>query len=518
MSTSYKCPRCQAPLLTPHQECPRCSGSSLNIGKTTRLYSAHKPRNITDSQFAFDSSLQQKFAPKNLTSPMLNIFRNNQFIKKIELGNFSQKIIGRSPEVDITLSLETVSKRHSMLFYKDGQIYIKDLGSRNGTSVNAQRLSEGEERALNSGDIIRISQFYLSIHFPPPPSPQANQTQAPSITIAELNSPQYAHLSPKQKEAILRLHNMNLPNPVDGEINTLVALEKADAKLKSKFQEAGRTIRQMLKPIPEAEGNARFAMIFKPLLLEEEGVGGDFYSVLKIQPNKIAIALGDVAGHGLSASYIMPICLTTIKMTSKLVSSPAELLENVNEQVGASTERGKFVTVFFGILDVENGHFEYSSAGHPPPIVFNRRKKISPWLLEGKGPGCGILRGNARYQNYSVQLEPGDRLIFYTDGVIEAAKKVNLNQQKDFVLSVQKILEKYNGKNFDEIVFEIGEKLDEIQAAEEEYGEERLKEALRLSSNLPLKESLNKIMADIQNFMERHNLQDDITLIGVDWH
>lgn len=154
-----------------------------------------------------------------------------------------------------------------------------------------------------------------------------------------------------------------------------------------------------------------------------ENVGGDFYDAFPIDETCIGIVIGDVTGKGLPAALSMVTALTTVRAFASSILHPGECLQKVNDilfrdKLGDDHGRDIFVTIFYGVLNVHTGEFNYCSAGHNLPYNVSASGAVSMLERTG-GTVIGMLEGMT-YKDKSIQLQAGDRLFLYTDGVTEA--------------------------------------------------------------------------------------------------
>jgi serine phosphatase RsbU (regulator of sigma subunit) len=147
-------------------------------------------------------------------------------------------------------------------------------------------------------------------------------------------------------------------------------------------------------------------------------VGGDFYDLFLTRSRNLGVAIADVADKGLPAALYMTVTRTLIRSTSQSISSPAKVLERVNELLFMDSQNGMFVTAIFAILDPEKGVLTYANAGHNLPLVLYQSSNQLETLEKG-GIALGVIK-NATYQEKKIQIQPGDELLFYTDGVTDA--------------------------------------------------------------------------------------------------
>ena len=150
-------------------------------------------------------------------------------------------------------------------------------------------------------------------------------------------------------------------------------------------------------------------------------VGGDFYDYFLIGEDKLAIVIADVSGKGVPAALFMMTAKTLIRNFVLGGRSPAEALHLANVQLCENNEKGMFVTVWLGILDLQDGRLEFANAAHNPPLL---KKNGDPFIyMDYKKYRRGLVLGGlaeVRYSNNEIYLTPGDVLFLYTDGVTEA--------------------------------------------------------------------------------------------------
>jgi len=201
-----------------------------------------------------------------------------------------------------------------------------------------------------------------------------------------------------------------------------------------------------------------------------ETLSGDYFDVLDLSQGKLALAIGDVIGKGVPAALLMSIVQATVRALATPFTQPAELAARLNHSVGRNTTQGKFVTFFCGILDSRNGTLTYTNAGHCAPIVVRSTGAVE--RLEAGGAVLGVF-SRWSYEQTSVTLWPGDRLLLFTDGITEAENP-----------------------------------------AQEEFGEERLAQlAVKLSQQSAARMK-NQILRDVENFSQGQKL-DDATLVVI---
>jgi serine phosphatase RsbU (regulator of sigma subunit)/predicted ester cyclase len=145
-------------------------------------------------------------------------------------------------------------------------------------------------------------------------------------------------------------------------------------------------------------------------------VGGDFYDFLSLSDGGVGVIIGDVSGKGIAAALVMANTQSALRAVTLGSATPGELLAQVNEVLVAYIPPNMFVTCFCGILDPESGRLTYANAGHSPPFRQHGGKATA---LFATGMPLGLMPGMA-YEEKETVLLPGDGVLFYSDGLIEA--------------------------------------------------------------------------------------------------
>jgi len=147
-------------------------------------------------------------------------------------------------------------------------------------------------------------------------------------------------------------------------------------------------------------------------------VGGDYFDFFGYPNGHVAMVLGDVSGKGMPASLLMMGLQARVQNLLDEPESLAHAMTRINRITSANCPRNKFISFFMCILNAATGELIYANAGHNPPVIV--RTDGSHELLEGGGPVLGIMP-TIEYQQYKVQMNRGDILAIYSDGVTEAA-------------------------------------------------------------------------------------------------
>ena len=201
-------------------------------------------------------------------------------------------------------------------------------------------------------------------------------------------------------------------------------------------------------------------------------VGGDFYDFFLVDEDHLAVVIADVSGKGVPAALFMVIAKTLIKNHAQNRDTPGAVFTQTNEQLCEGNDAGLFVTAWMGVLEISTGQFVYVNAGHNPPLL-KRAGGQFEWLKSRPGFVLAGMEG-IRYRENTLQLEPGDELYLYTDGVTEATN-----------------------------------------SSQELFGEERLQAALNEEPDLPVHKLLPKIKGCIDAFVGEAEQFDDITMLGL---
>ncbi|MBT21648.1 hypothetical protein CMK17_17085 [Candidatus Poribacteria bacterium] len=207
------------------------------------------------------------------------------------------------------------------------------------------------------------------------------------------------------------------------------------------------------------------------LLESSMSISGDFYDFIPLEDNRLGIVIADVRGKGIPAALLMVMIRTSLRLVCREDISPSSVLKRVNDLLVIDTTPDFFATIVYGILDPKSMTFTYSNAGHCYPMLL-RGEKIEELQTGGMILGCF---GFAEFETETIELESGNKILFYTDGLTEA----------------------------------------EFEAEGEFYGEERLEQVFKKNSNLPADELCKKIREDLFGFCGTNQQKDDITIVAI---
>ena len=250
------------------------------------------------------------------------------------------------------------------------------------------------------------------------------------------------------------------------------ALREADLNIAKNIQSAA--LPSVFPPFPE---HGEFELFASMNAAKE--VGGDFYDFYMIDDNTLGFLIADVSGKSIPGAMFMMTSKTVIKSFAESGMPPAEVFTRANEKLCEGNEAEMFVTAWLGYLDLKTGLVRVANAGHNPPILIH--EGVAEYVILRPGLMLAGMDG-VRYREQTMQLEKGDMLYLYTDGVTEA-----------------------------------------MDNDEEQYGEERLKALLSFGENIPAPSAENgvvepvcqAVLADVQTFTNGAEQSDDITMLCV---
>lgn len=216
--------------------------------------------------------------------------------------------------------------------------------------------------------------------------------------------------------AAIAMQRAGLIEQLQGKID---ALEQAQIGLAQKERldrelELARQVQLSMLPqtFPSVAG-VEFAANYAPA----RQVGGDFYDVIRLDEERVALVIADVSDKGMPAALYMALTRSLILSASQQFNSPDDVLHNVNQLLLEIGEQDMFVTVFYGVLDRPRGRLTYARAGHDHPFLL-REGRVEP--LDGRGMALGLFDPPLfALSEEAVELRPGDRLVLYTDGLTD---------------------------------------------------------------------------------------------------
>ena len=176
-------------------------------------------------------------------------------------------------------------------------------------------------------------------------------------------------------------------------------------------------------------------------------VGGDFYDFMLLSNGNVGMAIADVADKGVPAALFMALSRTLMRATSMSGRTPSDALRRTNALIISDARSDLFVTVFYGLLHPRSGSFTYANAGHNPPLWLNVRSGVVQRLHQ-HGMALGVLQ-DVPLSEHVIQIEPGDVLALYTDGVTEA---LNVDGEEFGVERLEAVVQAHVDRSAEEIV------------------------------------------------------------------
>lgn len=202
-------------------------------------------------------------------------------------------------------------------------------------------------------------------------------------------------------------------------------------------------------------------------------VGGDYYEYFKLGDVQLVLVIGDVAGHGLASGLLLSGVRSCLYLLEEDLTSPVRVFERLNHMVRRTTDKRTYMTLLCAVLDRQEGSVTLVTAGHPPMLHYDPRSGCFEEVGEGAPPLGTFLE--ASYELVRRPIAPGDLLIFYTDGLVEARND-----------------------------------------HDQDYGDARLQRAVaRAAGSRTAREVRDAILGDLSNFKGDHEQSDDMTLVVV---
>jgi sigma-B regulation protein RsbU (phosphoserine phosphatase) len=251
-----------------------------------------------------------------------------------------------------------------------------------------------------------------------------------------------------------------------------IADEVAQRERLNREVEIAREVQERLFPqtLPPIDG-IDYAGACRPAL----GVGGDYYDFLALPGGQLGIAIGDVSGKGIAAALTMASLQASLRgEATRMTNDLATVVSNVNRLVYEASSANRYATFFYAQYNPASRQLTYVNAGHNPPMLFHR--SAGEWQmsrLETGGTVVGLLE-SFPYDQGVVTIAPDDVFVAYTDGISEA-----------------------------------------MNAADEEWGEEKMMESIRCCNGLQASEMIARIMQDADAFVAGAKQHDDMTLVVI---
>ena len=221
----------------------------------------------------------------------------------------------------------------------------------------------------------------------------------------------FVTLAPKLSTLDYDQHDLEFVGAVCEQI--VACMERLHLREIERDAERARLMQEELLPksIPQIDG-VQVAARWQPARI----VSGDYYDVLKLGDNTLAVTIGDVVGKGMSAALMMSNLQAAVRTRASEAMAPHILCHELNQLMAGNVAIGKFITFFYGLLDGRTHRFTYTNAGHTPPILIRVTGEIQHLHVGG-----GVLAVSREwgYEQDFVDLRPGDRILMFTDGATD---------------------------------------------------------------------------------------------------
>ena len=366
-----------------------------NIVKTSQMISS-----ILDTEILLDSILQSMLETTGAQRGVLKLNQLQNYGESFILKNITKE------EEDFSFILNLLSKSQKK---KNGQVLSeKELGSKGifsaiynpliikGNIIGVVYLDSKVIKDLFSEEELKLLNIFTA---------QAAIAIENARTFEDLKQERNS-LEVKVRERTRELSNKNR------------IIEQRNRQFMDELKLA-QIIQEGLIPSkpPEITG-IRLASLYKPM----EDVGGDFFDFIKVrEPYLLGIFISDVSGHGVPAALITSMVKTLVETAGEKRVRPQELLGYMNDKLTGQTG-GNFLTAFYGVYDTRSRILTYARGAHNTPFLMRGTEIIT---LESRGKMLGLLE-NLEFEEKEIELHPGDKLLFYTDGLTEAANAQGL--------------------------------------------------------------------------------------------
>lgn len=252
---------------------------------------------------------------------------------------------------------------------------------------------------------------------------------------------------------------------------TQITAEKE--RIRTELQVAARLQADMLPDVTDVFVDQKVFSLSASMTPAKE-VGGDFYDFFWLDEDRFVFLVADVSGKGVPAAMFMVVAKTLLQNQIRTASSPAQAFIDTNEALCANNKDGMFVTAWMGMLTISTGKLVFVNAGHNRPLVKTKEKEYA-YVTNHCNFVLAGLEG-IEYKQEELQLQPGDTLFLYTDGVTEAT-----NQQNQL------------------------------------YGEERLEKRLNIDDKENTEVLLSSVWEDVSAFQGETEQFDDITMLALSY-
>ncbi len=282
------------------------------------------------------------------------------------------------------------------------------------------------------------------------------------IGVLDLESPEFNFFTEEHEQALSVLA-AQLAVAIEN-ARLYKKLSREEARMERELQAARRIQGALLPPVPDED----FGLDLAARYVSAREVGGDLYDFIRYSPQQLAVMLGDVSGKGTAAALYGAVAIGILRSVAQQKLRPGEVLQRLNELVCERRVEGRFMTLAYATWNRAKRKLRIANAGQAQPMLLHagRCEKLA---LEGFPVG---IEPGVSYEEMTVVLDPGDLLVFYSDGITEIASE-----------------------------------------AGEQFGAERLRELIVANAAAPAPEIADRILATVERFAGGALPSDDRTLV-----
>ena len=231
------------------------------------------------------------------------------------------------------------------------------------------------------------------------------------------------------------------------------ALQAERSRLQSELDVANTIQHSLLPKITDTYPGRKELDVYASMV-PAKAVGGDFYDFFYVDNDRMAFLIGDVSGKGIPAALFMATAKTTLQNCIRDLPDLSSALSAANDALCQGNDAEMFVTIWVGVLNLETGELKYASCGHNPPVLLSGNKADFMKIKSGF-----VMAGmeETLYKEYTTQINKGDTLLLYTDGVVEAETKEHELYGEE---RLAKCLESLDGPSAETVVTEVKNSVD----------------------------------------------------------
>lgn len=376
---------------------------------------------------------------------------------------------------DLTRKVSTADA--SWIVMKNGNTYetisLKNISEKDITEINNYLLYSGECKNLTKAKICsiekssvksKLSEHLSSVII----SPLKTQTEVKGYLLAARKSgllfydDEAKAINAFSEYASIALENSRL-------LKESIEKERLEKEL-----DVAREMQRKLLPANDPKFNElQISSIFIPAF----EVGGDFFDYYTDKENEFSFIIGDVAGKGISAAFVMAEVKGIFESLTKILASPKEILVQANRILSRTLHRKNFVSALYGKINFITSEFEFARAGHCPALLI-RDGEIIKYQPKGLALGLDYTESfSENLDDLKIKLQKNDTLIFYTDGITESKNQNN-----------------------------------------EDFGDNRFVETIKRNLDKNIEQLAREIISEVSIFANNSTQYDDITLLILRWN